>query len=363
MAKRVAVALLIGDLAIPSLASAGPIFAATVLTAGASGGAGSTDANLEDPWGLALSPTSPAWIADHGSNLLTTYDGFGVAQSLVVTVPASPTGMVYNPTADFGGALFLAATDDGKIEAWESATPGTAITRVLTIANYTGLAIGNNGSGNFLYAADFSDGSIDIYDASFAQVSLSGNFVDPVLPADYRAFNVQNIGGQLYVTFVQADASGNPVDAAGNGIIDVFDPNGNFVRRFSTGGALNSPWGLSLAPATFGTFGGALLVGNVGDGFINAFDLASGSFLGTLSDASAMPLAIDGLRGLAFGNGGTGFDPAALYFTAGGPAHGLFGRIDVVDGTSTGGSTVPEPGTLSLLALGGVAGLRRIRGR
>ena len=306
-----------------------------------------TDPNLVNPWGIAASATSPFWVADNGTGLSTLYNSSGTPQELVVTVPpfaggteASPTGIVFNGSPSFEvtpgtPARFIFATEEGTIAAWASGT--TALLKVdnnAAGAIYKGLAIGNNGSGDFLYAANFHAGTIDVFDANFAAVTLAGNFTDPTLPAGYAPFNIQNIGDVLYVTYALQDANAeDDVPGAGHGFIDKFDLDGNFLGRFVSQGELNSPWGLALAPAGFGPFAGDLLVGNFGDGRINAFDPATGDFLGQLNDASGSPIAIEGLWGLRFGNGGNGGTPGTLYFTAGiaGPGqvedHGLFGSI------------------------------------
>jgi uncharacterized protein (TIGR03118 family) len=311
--------------------------------------AANLDTSLINPWGISHSATSPFWISDNGTNLSTLYNGAGVKQGLVVTIPGPPTGQVNNigGANDFkvGGAKsnFIFATEDGTIAARAA---GTAATTVATTpgAVYKGLAIGNNGSGFFLYAANFSNGTVDVFNNSFTKVSLSGSFVDPGIPAGYAPFNVQTLNGQLYVTYALQDASKHDdVAGPGNGFVSVFDLNGTFVARVASAGTLNSPWGLDIAPAGFGSFANDLLVGNFGDGTINAFDPVSNLFLGQLGNAAGVPLMIDGLWALINGNGGSGGLTNRVYFTAGinGENDGLFGSLQV-----------PEPGSLPLLGAG-----------
>lgn len=340
-------------------------FAQTNLVSNVPGLATFTDPNLKNPWGMAFSGASPIWVADNDTNKATVYNGAGVPNaSLIVTVPGFPTGTVFNsagagnfPSPSNGAASnFIFATLAGSIVAWNGANGATAsIVASTPNAVYTGLAIGNNGSGNFLYAANFASGHIDVFNSSFGSATVSGSFTDPNLPAGYAPYNVQNLGGKLYVQYAQPDpVTHESMEGAGLGIVDVFDTNGNLLQRLvSNGGALNAPWGIAVAPAGFGEFGGDVLVGNFGDGKINAFDPGNGNWLGVLTDSSGNPIVNDGLWAIAFGNSSA--NPNALYFNAGinDEADGLFGEIQAV----------PEPAAMALVALGflGFAGIVRRR--
>jgi uncharacterized protein (TIGR03118 family) len=316
-----------------------------------------TDPNLVNPWGVSFSSGSPFWVSDNGTGLATLYNGAGVKQGLEVTIPdigggtSAPTGQVFNPnSANFGGSHFIFATEGGTIASWSGGTTATLSYTSPVDGVYKGLAMASNSQGTFLYATDFRNGAIDVLDHNFAKVTLSGSFTDPTLPAGYAPFNIQNIGGKLYVTYaVQDAAKHDDVAGLGNGIVDVFDTDGTFIQRLiSNGSSLNSPWGMAIAPTGFGSFGGDLLVGNFGDGTINAFDPSTGNFLGQLDGAKGMPLINLGLWDLTFGNGGNGGSTSDLYFTAGIPGpdavedHGLFGSI----------APTPEPGTLMLIGSG-----------
>jgi uncharacterized protein (TIGR03118 family) len=331
----------------------GPIgnYAQTNLVSNIPGRATFTDPNLVNPWGISASATSPFWVSDNGTGVTTLYNSTGTPQSLVVTIPnpgggpSSPTGQVFNGSGQFNGDNFIFATENGTIAGWRGALGTTAETLFNNSSSgaiYKGLALATTGQGTYLFAADFHNNNIDIFPSSGAS-SLPGHFVDPNLPAGYAPFNVQNIGGQIYVTFAKQDAEGrDDVPGAGNGFVSIFDTNGNFVKRLASNGSLNSPWGLALAPSSWGAAGGDLLVGNFGDGTINAFGL-DGTFVGTLAGSNGLPLVNDGLWGLQFGNGGNGGTVNSLYLTAGlnGEADGLFARIDAV----------PEPGTFLLMAV------------
>jgi len=327
-----------------------------------------TDTNLVNPWGIAASASSPFWVGDNHAGVSTLYDGNGVASSLVVTIPppsggtppAAPTGVVFNSSTNFQvspGAVsrFIFATEDGTIVGWNSGSSGVVkVDNSASGAIYKGLGTGSAGGSNYLYAANFFAGTIDVIDQNFGTATLPGTFLDPTLPAGFAPFNVQNIGGQLYVTYAKQDADKHDdVPGAGNGFVNIFDTSGNFVRRLISNGALNSPWGLALAPTNFGPFSGALLVGNFGNGKINPFDPSTGTQLGTLQDPAGNPIQIQGLWGLIFGNGGSGGDTRTLYFAAGIAGtnsiedHGLFGSISALSPTFSGVINGPITGALS----------------
>jgi uncharacterized protein (TIGR03118 family) len=305
------------------------------LVADTAGAATVTDPNLKNPWGVSFAPGGAFWVSDNGSGLSTLYDGAGHPQSLVVTIPAAGggpngpvSGQVYNATADFGGAVFIFDSEDGLITAWSSGTSAvTMADRSGTGAVYKGLAMAQNAGSNFLYAANFNSGMVDVFDKTYALVN---SFTDATIPSGFAPFGIANFNGLLYVTFAKQDgAKHDDVAGAGNGYVDVFLPNGTLVKRLASQGSLNSPWGLAMAPSGFGKFGGALLVGNFGDGTIHAFDPTSGASLGALQTSSGTSIVIDGLWALSFGNTSGGASASTLFFSAG-PNHeanGLFGSI------------------------------------
>ena len=311
-----------------------------------------TDANLVNAWGIAFNPTGAVWVANNGSGTSTLYDGAGNLIPLVVTVPGpvtsadpgKPTGIIFTGSAEFvvtlgakqGPSRFIFATEQGTIAGW---APAVDMTHAITVVDnsqqeaiYKGLALGANGNGNLLYATDFHNGKIDVFDSKFHAVPSLGKFIDPYVPPGFAPFGIQTLNGNIYVTYAKQDADKeDDVSGRGVGVVDVFDPNGFLLRRIATGGPLNAPWGLTLAPAGFGRFANALLIGNFGDGRINAYDPVTGWYLGRLRGKDHRSLAIEGLWGLAFGNGFAGQPVNTLYFTAGpgDEAHGLYGSINV----------------------------------
>jgi len=307
------------------------------------------DTNLKNPWGIAFNPKGFVWVADNGTQHATLYDGNGVPQSLVVTIPAgsqgdaAPTGIVFNGTSDFvvtqgaksGPAPFIFAGEGGTITAWSPAVNPTSAVTVFDSggsAVYKGLAMASNNGANFLYATDFHNNRIDVFDRTFTKVTTTGAFQDPALPAGFAPFGIQAIGSKLYVSYAKQDAAAHDdVAGAGLGLIDVFSPSGQFVQRFASGEPLNAPWGMALAPADFGRFSNTVLIGNFGDGMIHAFDATSGMLRGTLQQLDGKAIVEPGLWGIAFGNGLNNQPVNTLFFAAGpnDEADGVYGRIDV----------------------------------
>jgi uncharacterized protein (TIGR03118 family) len=295
-----------------------------------------TDPNLVNPWGLSFGPSTPAWVADNGTDVSTLYTG-GVHKSIPVTLPlvvgiegGAPTGTVFNPTGGFpvNGApsKFIFDSEAGTVTAWNSGTEATTVATTPD-AIYKGLTL----AGNLLYAANFHANSIDVFNNAFAATTVPGGFVDPNLPAGFAPFNVQEIGGRILVAYAKQDADAeDEVAGAGLGYVDVFDTSGHLIRRLISQGALNAPWGMALAPRHFGPFSGDLLVGNFGDGAIDAYDPRTGAFDGTLMNKDGNQIKVNGLWALRFGNGVIG-TPQTLLFTAGigDEDHGLFGEIVV----------------------------------
>jgi uncharacterized protein (TIGR03118 family) len=310
----------------------------TNLVANVSGVASHTDSQLTNPWGISFLPGNPFWISNNNGGTSTLYDAQGNKQGLVVGIPGAsvnpcnpgcPTGTVANNSTDFSGGAFIFDTEDGIVANWTGANNAVvAFDNSTNGAVYKGLALLSNGSGNFLLAANFRTGGIDVLDRNFKITALAGSFTDPHLPRGFAPHGIHAINNQVYVAYAMQDsAKHDAAPGAGSGVIDVFDGNGNFVKTFASGGTLNAPWGVVATPATFGTFSNAILVGNFGDGKINAFD-STGKFLGQLTDSGNNVIVNPGLWDMVFGAGGTG-DPNTLYFTAGGRSQtsGLFATL------------------------------------
>jgi uncharacterized protein (TIGR03118 family) len=331
---------------------AGEEFTQTNLVSDIPGQAQLLDASLKNPWGIAMGPATPIWFADNNAGVATLYSvppgGGSVSKvKLTVNVPGgraddgpSPTGQVFNGTSGFvlttptgsGPARFIFVSESGQLTAWAPGVSGLDAQLMYSSPTgvYKGLAIATGDDGTFLYATNFHDGTVDVFDSSFNRVWPAGGFVDHRLPEGYAPFGIQNLNGLIYVSYAkQNDAKHDDVAGQGHGFIDVFTSNGFLVDRLVSRGELDSPWGMTIAPSGFGRFGGALLVGNFGNGRINAYDPFSGRFLGELLDWKGEPLAIDGLWGLTFGTAGTG-GTGTLLFGAGsnGEQDGLFGSIN-----------------------------------
>lgn len=337
-------------------------FVQTNLVSNRSGVAQVTDPGLVNAWGLAYSATGPFWVANNGTGTATVYnvaalDDSTSKSSLTVAIPGdgSVTGQVFNAGTGFNGDRFLFVNEDGTISGWRSALGSSAETLATGLPSnvYKGAAVSTIGGHDYLYAANFRSGSVDVLKGDFGAANLTGNFTDPNLPASFAPFNIQNLGGTLYVTYGKQDANGfDALTGAGLGIVDAFDLQGNLIGRIASQGTLNAPWGLAIAPGSFGAFAGDLLVGNFGDGRINAFDPVTHALVGQLKDGNGGVISIDGLWGLTPGNGDNGGSIDRVYFSAGpnGEADGLFGSL----------AMVPEPGTVTVLLFGlGSVGLRR----
>jgi uncharacterized protein (TIGR03118 family) len=304
-----------------------------------------TDPDLVNPWGQSASAASPLWFADNGSNVSTFYTG-GVNGSIptknptVVSIPGgAPTGTVFNPSSGFvvttakgsAPANFIFDSESGVVSAWSGAVSGSAASVEFATKRAVdkGLAIATANGSTFLYAADFGTGHIDVFNDRFQKVAMPGAFRDAQIPKRFAPFNIQSLNGDLYVTYAkQTPNKQNDVAGPGNGFVDVYDTSGHLLTRLISGGDLNSPWGLAIAPANWGGFGGDLLVGNFGDGAIHAYDPNTGAELGQLTNTDGNPIIIDGLWALRFGNGTFG-TPNDLVFSAGiaDEAHGLVGEI------------------------------------
>jgi uncharacterized protein (TIGR03118 family) len=333
----------------PGSAYAATNFVQTNLVSDQDGVATNKDPNLVGTWGISTSTGSPFWVSNTSNGTSTLYNTAGVPNATVVVVPSAPsnrnkigtpTGQVQNPLGVFEVATgkvpsFIFATLDGTISGWNS-TVGDGKTAVIKVdnsatgASYFGLGIGTSSAGPTLYAANFSQGRIDTFDSKWAPLTLPGRFRDADLPAGYSPSNIQRFGHRLYVTYNLPDGHGAFVYGPGRGFVNVYDLDGNLLQRLvPQSPALNVPWGVAVAGPNFGVFSYALIVGNFGDGTISAFDPITGDYLGTMQDGKGNNVAIDGLWGLIFGNGGNGGDPTTLYFAAApvGGQHGLFGSL------------------------------------
>ena len=352
---------------LPGALAADVVFTQTNLASDVSGVARNTDTELKNPWGVSFAPTSPFWISNQGSGTSTLYDGSGNKIPLTVPIPAGtppatgPTGQVFSGGSGFDlpnskPAFFIFDTLNGTIDGWGGTNPAVQLASTKG-ASYTGLALANSGGSNYLYAADALGGQIRVFNTSYQQVTLSGKFTDPNLPAGFVPFNIQLTGSNLFVTY--ANRTGLAFGSPG-GYVDEFSTSGVFLGRVASGGPLDSPWGLALAPTGFGGFGGDLLVGNFGvNGEIDAYKLNGtglATFEGTLDGADGKPITNPFLWALEFRTGGSNVNTDALYFTAGynNQKDGLFGEI-----------ATPEPATILpiLFGIGALLALQRRRRR
>jgi uncharacterized protein (TIGR03118 family) len=322
------------------------------------------DANLQNPWGIAVAPGSPFWISDNNNNLSTLYSGIGANEtqgvtgsaSVGVAIPASaagvqakPTGQVYNGNGGFmittsmgqESALFIFDGEAGTIAAWAKDSGATAVTAyddgVANAGNhavYKGLAIGTVGGATYLYATDLHNNKVDVFDTNFSKpAAMQGKFVDPNIPAGFAPFGIAALNGNLYVTFAKQDSAMNDeITGAGLGYVDIFDFSGNLISQFASAGPLNAPWGIAIAPAGFGSLQGDVLIGNFGDGMINIFTpngTALANAEGPLMSSAGQPFVFPGLWSLVFGNGDSDKPVTTLFYTAGfaNQTDGVFGGI------------------------------------
>jgi uncharacterized protein (TIGR03118 family) len=336
---------------VPASASGDNRYRLTRLVSDKPGIAQHHDPNLVNAWGLVAGPETPWWVANNATDTSTLYDGAGNPLPLVVKVAGAPTGTVFNGGSGFvvshkgdaGPALFLFATESGTIRGWNPSvpppTPSTKAFKVVDMSGqgaiFKGLAIADTPDGPRLYATDFHNGRVDVFDENFDRVHVAGAFHDPNLPAGYAPFGIQKLGSEIFVTYAKQDADAeDDVAGAGFGYVDRYSKRGALLGRVASGGALNAPWGLAWAPAGFGGMAaGDLLIGNFGNGKINVYDRESdGDFErdGAIERRNGNDMAIDGLWALQFGNGNAAGSKNTLFFTAGpnDESHGLFGSID-----------------------------------
>jgi uncharacterized protein (TIGR03118 family) len=341
------VAFSLALVAATSLQAAPPdgTFAVTPLVSDVPGAAAATDPNLVNGWGLTRSATSPWWVADNGSNKSTLYTSAGAINALVVGVDGGPTGAVFagiagnflvasTASTTLAPANFIFASEDGKIRAWRGGSTAALVTaQGGSGAIYKGLAIAQPSTGGpLLYATDFHNARVDVFNGAWQNATPAGAFRDPTLPDGYAPFGIQTIGSRVFVSYAKQDADAED-ELAGEslGFVDAYGLDGALLARVTQHGQLNAPWGLALAPTTFGRYAGDLLIGNFGNGEINAFEETQAGFehRGTLRDTDGKKLAIDGLWALEFGNGAAAGPTDSLFFTAGpeGESHGRFGQI------------------------------------
>ena len=340
--KKITLNFILGALALCATTAAyaqQTSYAQTNLVANQAGVANHTDAQLSNPWGISFVPGDVFWIANNNGGTSTTYDAAGNKQTITTGIPVAsnnpcnpgcPTGTVANSSTDFGGALFLFDTEDGILASWKGTLNATKVVdNSGANAVYKGLALVSNAAGNFLLAANFRSGAIDVFDRNFQAATLSGGtFTDPGLPAGYAPHGIHVINGKVFVAYAMQDApKHDPVLGAGLGVVDAFDTDGKFFKRVAAGGALNAPWGVAVASANFGVFSNDFLIGNFGDGKINAYDTNLNA-LGPVVDSNNAAITNPGLWDMVFGAGGTG-DPNTLYITAGGAAQtsGVFAAL------------------------------------
>ncbi|MEP6811820.1 MAG: TIGR03118 family protein [Actinomycetota bacterium] len=345
--RHAAVAVAVAAALVAGAASAAiqdDVYSVHNLVGDSTGSAPAADTSLVNGWGLSAGPTTPWWVSDNGSNNSTLYNGTGAKQALTVSVPGGPTGTVFNGAAsDFvisqsgksGAARFLFATEGGQILGWSPTVNGTVAIPGADSSSKGAVYKGLTTTGDRLYASDFHNGRVDVFDKSFAPVSLP--FTDPKLPKGYAPFGIQAIGTSIFVTYAKQDAAKKDDTAGGGfGYVDQFTTDVQFVARVESGGRKNAPpnapWGLAMAPASYGVFSGDLLIGNFGNGRISAYqDRGAGKWVykGQLRRGDQTLVTIDGLWAIAFGNGAAGGPTTSLYFAAGpgGEAHGLFGAI------------------------------------
>jgi uncharacterized protein (TIGR03118 family) len=323
------------------------------------------DSDLKNPWGVSYQSTGPFWVSDNGTGKSTVYsvDPKSNAVSkvgLTVNIPGAGnvTGQAFNPTSGFSGNNFLFVSEDGTASGWRGSLGTTAeVVQGAAPPNiYKGAALATVGSFTYLYAANFGTGNIDVLRGSPGAPPLTGGFVDLGIPIDYAPFNVANLNGTVYVSYAQKDPGGGPdeVSGAGHGYVDAFRTDGTLIGRIASQGTLNSPWGMAIAPSSFGAIAGDLLVGNFGDGTINVYDPNTKSFVETLTKRDGSLVKIDGLWALVVGNDGSAGSSQKIYFTAGpnDEVNGLFGVI-----------AVPEPRAFGVLGLGLVALMFAVRRR